>query len=163
MTLHMQTTFLLERRLFLVFALSPMPAPESRPSGVLSMAGRSMPRNTDTTEGMRTGGSETARHTYPGETPGFSRAQREPTWDHPPPAHSFRQEHAKRFNDRPSGDQVEHNETPSSGFSRCEYSGSKDSDVVSEPTPNHDMFGSMAPCWRLLERAQAYMDKVWTL
>ncbi|CAM9252394.1 unnamed protein product, partial [Laminaria digitata] len=55
-----------------------------RPSGVLSMTPRSVPRNSDIMEGQRKGGSDGARD---------------------------------------------------------------------------DIFGSMAPCWRLLERAQAYMDK----
>ena len=29
-----------------------------------------------------------------------------------------------------------------------------------EKAPTDDMFGVMAPCWRLLERAKSYMDKV---
>ena len=29
-----------------------------------------------------------------------------------------------------------------------------------EKAPIDDMFGVMAPCWRLLERAKSYMDKV---
>ena len=31
---------------------------------------------------------------------------------------------------------------------------------ILEKAPTDDMFGVMAPCWRLLERAKAYMDKV---
>ncbi|CAM9292209.1 unnamed protein product, partial [Ascophyllum nodosum] len=30
---------------------------------------------------------------------------------------------------------------------------------ILEKAPTDDMFGVMAPCWRLLERAKAYMDK----
>lgn len=33
-------------------------------------------------------------------------------------------------------------------------------DAHSEPPMDHETFGFMAPCWRLLERAKAYMDQV---
>ncbi|CAM9466018.1 unnamed protein product, partial [Laminaria digitata] len=55
--------------------------------------------------------------------------------------------------------QVARGEIPSSGFSGVGYDRRRTVHVGIEPVPRDDMFGSMAPCWRLLERAQAYMDK----
>lgn len=34
------------------------------------------------------------------------------------------------------------------------------SNAQQAPDETDEMFGAMAPCWRLLERAKAYMDKV---
>lgn len=40
------------------------------------------------------------------------------------------------------------------------YAGYEGRGARSEASMDHDTFGFMAPCWRLLERAKAYMDEV---
>lgn len=49
------------------------------------------------------------------------------------------------------------------GSSGGGYAGYEGRSARSEAAMDQDTFGFMAPCWRLLERAKAYMDEVCTL
>lgn len=127
------------------------------------MVPRAVTRNIDTLETQRTGGSDGARYGHGGQAPDFHRAKREERWEHPPLSQSIRhEEHVRRLDDRHNGGQVQSGDIPSRGFGGSGYGGRRNIHVGSEPASRDDMFGSMAPCWRLLERARAYMDKVWT-
>lgn len=65
--------------------------------------------------------------------------------------------HVRCFGERPGRGQVEGVDIPHNGPG---YDGPRHGIVGPEPASQDDTFGSMAPCWRLLERAQAYMGKV---
>lgn len=141
-----------------------MPAPESRPSTVLPIVPRVVSRNSGTVEVQRADGSDGARYGYRREAPGFPSANRESRWEQPPPPQSVRrEEHVRRFDDQSGGHEVESGDILSCEFSGPAYDVRRNVREGSEPPSRTDMFGPMAPCWRLLERAQAYMDEVWTL
>lgn len=143
------------------FALPPLPEAVCRPSGVQSMALRSVPRNSDRMEKQRTGGSDGVRYAYHSAALGRPGTQKDPRWEDPPMSHStWHEEHVRRFDDPPNNRQVERGDIPSSGLSGPGYGRRRTVHVGTEPVPRDDTFGSMAPCWRLLERARAYMDKV---
>ncbi|CAM9136456.1 unnamed protein product, partial [Laminaria digitata] len=72
---------------------------------------------------------------------------------------SLMPKHKRHFDDRPNDCQIESRDVPSTGFSGPRYGRRRTAHVGTVPVPRDDTFGSMAPCWRLLERAQAYMDK----
>lgn len=128
------------------------------------MAQRTVPRNSDGMEGHREGGFDGERYGYRSEAPDSPSAQREAGWEISALSRSIRHEdHGRRFDNRPSDGHIESDDIPSSGFNGPGYGGRRPVDVGSAPTSRGDMFGYMAPCWRLLERAQAYMDKVCTL
>lgn len=142
-----------------VFASPPLPAPESQPSAVLPMAPRAVSRNSDVMEGQRAGGSDGALYGCRSDAPGFTSAEKEPRWEHPAPSKSiFHEEHVRCYDDRRS----ERDEFSSGGFDNPGYGGRGNVHVESESPSRDDMFGAMAPCWRLLERAKGYMDKVCT-
>ena len=67
------------------------------------------------------------------------------------------------FDDRLSGGQVDRVEFLSSGPSCSGYGNRRNGHAGSKLASRVDIFGPMAPCWRLIESAQAYMDKVGTL
>ena len=138
-----------------------MPAPESRPSTVLPVVPRAVSRNSGTVEVQRTGGSNAARRGYRREAPSFRSDMREQRWEKPPPPQPVcHEEHVRRFDEQTSGHQVEGCDIPNNKFSGPAYGDRRNLEVGSEPPSETDMFGPMAPCWRLLERAQAYMDEV---
>lgn len=141
-----------------------MPAPESRPSGFLPMGPRSAPCNIERTGGHRTGGSDGRGHGYRSEEPSLPSPQREPRWERPPLSRpTGHEEQMEHLYDRPRIGQVERDDLPSSSVSSLGYPNRRNEDGRSEPSSTYEAFGSMAPCWRLLERANAYMDKVRTL
>lgn len=127
------------------------------------MAPRAVSRNSDVMEGQRAGGSDGARYGYRSDAPGFTSAEKEPRWEHPAPSKSiFHEEHARCYDDRRSGSHFERDDISSGGFDNPGYGGRGNVRVESESPSRDDMFGAMAPCWRLLERAKGYMDKVCT-
>ena len=124
------------------------------------MPPHSPPRHGGIFEGQRTGGYD-ARYTSHSEAPGLPNAHREQRWERPPMPPSTRHKaHPRRVDDRPRGGQVNGGDTPHIRVNRVENCSQGDANFGSEPISRDDMFGSMAPCWRLLERGQAYMDQV---
>lgn len=125
------------------------------------MLPRAVSLNSDTIEGKSAGGYDTARYGYCSGVPGSLSTKTESSWENPPRSQTIRhEEYVRRFDHRSSGGQVESDDIPSDGFTGPGYNFRRNVHVGSEPPSEDDMFGSMAPCWRLLERAKDYMDKV---
>lgn len=151
----------LDLGVFVLFSLSSLSEPEPQPSGVRPMPPSTTPRHSNIIEGQIIGDSDTAQYGSRSEAPGFQNARRESRWEQPPISHPLRHEaHARRFDDRSSGGQDERGDIPSSRSCGPGYRAQAKGDMASEPASTDNIFGSMAPCWRLLERAQPYMDKV---
>lgn len=146
----------------LFFFSPPLPVLRSQPSAVPPMMPRPVRCNSDIIDGQRAG-SDDVQDGFRREAPDFPSAEREPRWEHPPSHSVCQEEHEFHFDVRSSGGQVERDGIPSSEFGGPGYRGRRNGRVGSEPESKDDMFGSMAPCWRLLERAKGYMDKVCTL
>lgn len=128
---------------------------------MLPVASRSVSRDIDREEGQRAGGSDGRGDGCGSETPSFPSARREPRWEQPPlPLPIRHKEQLERLNDRPSNAQVERGDNPSNRVSGSGYHDRRNVDEGPKPSSVDDTFGSMAPCWRLLERAQGYMEKV---
>lgn len=82
-------------------------------------------------------------------------------WEQPPLPHPIRHEkQLERLRDRPTSCQVERGDIPSSRGSSPGYPDRRNVHEEPKPSSIDDTFGPMAPCWRLLERAQGYMEKV---
>lgn len=125
------------------------------------MAPRSITRNSKIIRGKINRASDGKGYGYRREPSGVPSSQRAPKWEHPPRPSSTRlEEQAGRLHDRPNDGQAERSGTPSSEVSGPGYPDRRTAHVGAEPASRDDTFGSMAPCWRLLERAQDYMDKV---
>lgn len=125
------------------------------------MAPRSIARNSKIVRGKINRLSDGKAYGYRSESSGVPRSQRASRWEHPPRSSSIRhEEQVGRLHDRPNDGHAERSDTPSSEVSDPGYSDRRTTHVGSKPASRDDTFGSMAPCWRLLERAQDYMDKV---
>lgn len=148
-------------KIIIFIAVPSLPAPDYRPSGALPIGPGSAPCNSDRTGGKRAGGSDDREHGYRSEAPILPSGQREPRWEQPPLSPPMRhEEQMGRPHDRPSSGLVQRGDNPSGRVSSMGYPDRRNVDLASEPTPIDETFGAMAPCWRLLERAQHYMDKV---
>lgn len=154
-----QTSIQLDQRELFCFPSPPLAVPGSQPSAGLLMEPRAVPRKTDGMQRQRAGSSDDARFGYDREPTDFQSSKRESRWEQPPSHSVCQEEHQLRFDDRSSGGQVDRDDVPSSEFSGPGYRSRRNGHLESEPA-SRDVFGSMAPCWRLLERAKGYMDKV---
>lgn len=144
-----------------IFVLPPLPAPESRPSRVLPVPPRFECRHGNATEGGMAEGLAAARYSYHSGGSGFQNSPRQPTGEHPPAAHaSGYGSHLRRMDDRPGGDRFNMFDAQSNGQSGPMHGDRSCSHVGSELPLRVDTFGYMAPCWRIIESAQAYVDKV---
>lgn len=147
----------------ILIALSSNPlAPDSRHSVGLRVPPRPAPNNGNEHDRARGGPSAPASYGYRREAAGYPDAhpQRGARWGHPQPTQSTPHAvHMRRAGGRASGGDDDDGRVNNAGSGLGGGHANRNTSMASEPSTD-EVFGSMAPCWRLLERAKAYMDQV---
>lgn len=144
-----------------IFPFSPPTAQDRRPSMVRHVSPTSGPHIGGATGVVRGGRSSRSMNTYSVEDEAFAERQRGARWEHTEPPQSISHEaHMRHTGDRVSGSAGDGGRGVNAGNRYLVHHDTKNDQHGSEPAVADEMFGFMAPCWRLLERAKTYMDQV---